>query len=83
MTSCRYCGHDGAYDSGFTVECPNSECEHFSEEQSRRHTKWSKTNKLLEDYIKENPTESTSTDPDITPTYHWGITLPLDDLDED
>lgn len=30
MTICRYCGSEGAYDSGFTVECPNSKCFCFS-----------------------------------------------------
>lgn len=30
---CRYCGTEGAYDSGFTVECPNEDCDHFSQKQ--------------------------------------------------
>ena len=77
-TKCRYCGHPGAYDSGFSVECPNINCEHFSLEQRKAHMKWAKTNRLLEDYLKEN-----KTDEDITPTYNWGIRLPLDDFDED
>jgi len=31
MTDCRYCGHPGAYDSGFSVECLNKTCSYYCE----------------------------------------------------
>lgn len=31
MTDCRYCGHSGAYDSGFSVECINKTCSSYCE----------------------------------------------------
>lgn len=34
MSKCPSCGHDGAYNSGFTVECPNEKCMHYSKEQA-------------------------------------------------
>lgn len=88
MTNCRYCGHPGAYDTGFSIECPSPKCEHFSKEQRRIYQKWNKTNKLLEEYCKENPTteeisDEEATDPDITPVYHWGLGMPWVDLGED
>ena len=73
MPDCRYCGQEGAYDSGFTVECPNFECDHYSQSQRKEYvkekTKWENTQKLLEEYLLDDE----ATDPDITPTYHWGI----------
>jgi len=79
MTDCRYCGHPGAYDTGFTVECPNFDCDHYSQEQRaihlRQEKKWHQTEKLLQEYLEE-PSDEELTDPDITPTYRWGIKLP-------
>ena len=85
MPDCRYCGYPGAYDTGFTVECPNFDCDHYSKEQRaiylKEGKKWTKTQKLLEEYLAE-PSDEELTDPDITPTYRWGISIPLDsDLD--
>lgn len=34
MTDCRFCGTQGAYDSGFTVECSNQNCRAFSQKQA-------------------------------------------------
>lgn len=82
MTDCRYCGHEGAYDSGFSVECPNFDCGHYSQKQRsaflKNDPKWQNTQRLLSEYIDEEPT-----DPDKTPTYHWGIDSPLIDDPED
>lgn len=73
MPDCRYCGHPGSYDSGFTVECPSFECEHYSPTQRKLFLtdkkKWEQTQMLLEEYL-----DNESTDGDITPTYHFGIT---------
>lgn len=77
MPDCRYCKHPGAYDTGFTVECPNPECDHYSQEQrALTDEKWGHTKKLLEEYL--SPSDEELTDPDITPTYRWGISIPLD-----
>ena len=76
MPDCRYCGHKGAYDSGFTVECPSFECDHYSSDQRKiflsEKKKWEQTQMLLEEYL-----DNKVTDGDITPTYHWGIDSPL------
>jgi len=83
MPKCRYCGEPEAYDSGFTVECCNIDCDHYNEEQRLKRA-YSTVEKLqreafLKEYLKEE-----STDPDITPTFHWGIDSTLnDDLSED
>lgn len=34
MSSCDSCGTPGVYNSGFTVECSNEECVHFTEKQA-------------------------------------------------
>jgi len=82
MPDCRYCGHEGAYDTGFTVECPNFDCDHYSQQQRstylRNDPKWQNTQRLLSEYMDEE-----STDPDKTPTYHWGIDSPLINEPED
>lgn len=74
MPNCRYCGHPGAYDSGFSVECPSFECNHYSSDQRKvflsEKKKWEQTQRLLEEYLDDEE----ATDPDITPTYHFGIT---------
>jgi hypothetical protein len=33
MSNCPYCNFEGAYNSGFTVECPNPKCKCFSVKQ--------------------------------------------------
>lgn len=72
MPKCRYCGHPEAYDSGFSVECPSFECDHYSSDQRKiflaDKKKWEQTQLLLEEYL-----DNTVTDDDITPTYHFGI----------
>lgn len=90
MPNCRYCGHPGAYDSGFSVECPNFDCDHYSQRQRAVHLKqekkWHQTQKLLKEYVEETDipeaTDEELTDPDITPTYRWGIKLPYIDNPE-
>ena len=82
MPDCRYCGHEGAYDTGFSVECPNTDCEWYSQVQLREYKKsdkkWQYTQRLLSEYMDEE-----STYPDKTPTYHWGLDSPLIDKGED
>lgn len=82
MPDCRYCGHEGAYDTGFSVECANFDCEWYSQKQRsaflKNDPKWQNTQRLLSEYMDEE-----STDPDITPTYHWGLDSPLVDKGDD
>jgi len=80
MPDCRYCGEPEAYDSGFTVECCNYECDHYSEDQrilradkALEQVEREQREKFLKEYLGEE-----STDPDITPTFHWGIDATLD-----
>jgi hypothetical protein len=79
MPDCRYCGEPGAYDTGFTVECCNHECDHYNEDQrilradnALKKIEEEEREKFLKEYLNED------TDPDITPTYHWGIDTTLD-----
>ena len=81
MPKCRYCGEPEAYDSGFTVECCNINCDHYCEEQrlKRAYSTVEKLQRqaLLEEYLNE------TSDPDKTPTYHWGLDSPLIDKGDD
>jgi hypothetical protein len=74
MPDCRYCGEPGAYDSGFTVECCNKACEWYHHPQLYRRIEEDGRRELLRKYLSEE-----STDPDITPTFHWGIDTTLDE----
>jgi hypothetical protein len=84
MPDCRYCGEPEAYDTGFTVECCNHKCDHYSEDQrilradkALKKIEEEEREKFLKEYLNED-----QTDPDITPTFHWGIDTTLDsDLD--
>ena len=83
MPKCRYCGEPGAYDSGFTVECCNVDCNHYNEEQRLKRAYDTVEKLQREAYLKEY-LDDEATDPDITPTFHWGIDKTiLDGLDED
>ena len=79
MPKCRYCGEPGAYDSGFTVECCNYECDHYNEDQRIRRADKALERLQREQFLKEylDIDEHAKTDPDITPTYKWGITSVL------
>jgi hypothetical protein len=78
MPDCRFCGEPEAYDSGFTVECCNYECDHYNEDQRIRRADKALEKLQREQFLKEYLSEE-STDPDITPTFHWGIDSTLDE----
>lgn len=55
MTSCRYCGAEGAYDSGVSVECSNPACEYFTLDQCKNFLQ-SEIKKFLVDSLSSSLT---------------------------
>ncbi len=54
MSTCPYCNSDGAYNSGFSVECSNPDCRCFSLTQCRQ---W------MQDFIREHLKRYVSSQP--------------------
>lgn len=87
MTQCPYCKEYGAYVGAITVECPNTDCDFYSEEQ-----RLARAEKILQAFERNEeeligffPEEDdavaadsdAATDPDKTPVLPWGFpTLP-------
>jgi hypothetical protein len=75
------CGAEGAYNSGFTIECPNPQCQWYCEEQRLRRAEESM--QRMEDLATRKFLSEPASDPDKTPVYNFGFTLPLPLLDTD
>jgi hypothetical protein len=64
MTVCPECNCKGAYIGLYEVKCPNSDCRYYDEEQ-----------RIIRAYEASEELASSSSDPDKTPPYPYGIGL--------
>lgn len=94
MSKCPYCGFDGCYNSGFSVECANPCCDHCTVEQLKAYIQEELRRRILQtvngekvsewdsNFRVENPQPAVvSVTPRGFATYYFDLNAGLDPVD--